>query len=83
MQRRSFLKSATFAGLAAGLEPRLLSQVQAATPIHTVLLVSKCHLDVGFTMTQAKVMRQYFDVYFPAAMKTAAGLRAAGGDLQH
>lgn len=31
-------------------------------------------------MTQAKVMRQYFDVYYPAAMKTAALLRNTGDD---
>ncbi len=48
--------------------------------VKRVLLVTKCHLDVGFTMTQAKVMRRYFDVYYPAAMKTAAELRLAGGD---
>ncbi|GAC1361871.1 MAG: hypothetical protein NVSMB3_10130 [Acidobacteriaceae bacterium] len=51
-----------------------------ARPVKRVLLVTKCHLDVGFTMTQAKVMRRYFDVYYPAAMKTAADLRRAGGD---
>ena len=48
--------------------------------VHTVLFVAKCHLDVGFTLTQAKVMRKYFDEYFPAAMKTAAQMRLAGKD---
>ena len=48
--------------------------------MHTVLLVTKCHLDVGFTLTQAKVMREYFDVYFPAAIQRASMLRAMGTD---
>ena len=52
----------------------------AATPVRRVLLVTKCHLDVGFTETQAQVMRRYFDVYYPQAMRTAAALREAGGD---
>ncbi len=51
-----------------------------AGPVRRVLLVTKCHLDVGFTETQAQVMRRYFDVYYPQAMKTAATLREAGGD---
>ncbi len=42
--------------------------------------MSKCHLDVGFIDTQANVVRKYFDVYFPQAIETAAGLRAAGHD---
>ena len=45
-----------------------------------VLVVFKCHLDVGFTQTQAQVMRKYFDVYYPAAMRTAAALRGAGSE---
>jgi hypothetical protein len=53
---------------------------EASGPVKRVLLVTKCHLDVGFTETQAKVMRRYFDEYYPVAMKTAAGLRDAGGD---
>ncbi len=40
----------------------------------------KCHLDVGFTDTQAGVMRKYFDVYYPQAMERAAALRASGSD---
>lgn len=48
--------------------------------VHTVLLVTKCHLDVGFTQTQAQVMRKYFDLYYPAAIKTAAEMRVSGKD---
>lgn len=58
----------------------LLGGNDADAGVKRVLLVTKCHLDVGFTETQAQVMRRYFDVYYPQAMKTAAALREAGGD---
>ncbi len=44
-----------------------------------VLVVSKTHLDVGFTDTAAGVSRRYLDEFFPRAIATAAELRAAGG----
>ena len=84
MQRRRFLKVAAVSGLFSPAS-RLLAfgDHESAAPrgIHTVLVVAKCHLDVGFTLTQAKVMREYFDVYYPAAIRTAQAMRAAGGDL--
>ena len=82
--RRNFLKLAALSGLLSTSTSRVLAQAAMGSalrqPVHTVLLVAKCHLDVGFTRTQAKVMRQYFDTYYPAAMKTAADQRLAGGD---
>jgi hypothetical protein len=45
-----------------------------------VLVMFKCHLDVGFTDTQAGVMRLYFNRYFPQAIQVASVLRQAGGD---
>ncbi len=42
-----------------------------------VLVMFKCHLDVGFIDTQANVVRKYFDLHFPRAIQTAA--RAAEG----
>ena len=71
---------AALSGLVNGPAARLLGMNFRPKAVHTVLLVTKCHLDVGFTLTQAKVMREYFDVYYPAAMKTAAELRASGQD---
>jgi len=50
------------------------------TPVKRVLIVFKCHLDVGFTQTQAQVMRKYFNEYYPAAMARALEMRAAGSD---
>jgi len=40
----------------------------------------KCHLDVGFSDTQAGVMRLYFDRYFPRAIRAADVLRQSGED---
>lgn len=51
-----------------------------AADVKRVLVMFKCHLDVGFTDTQAGVMRKYFDVYYPEAMKRAAAMRDAGAD---
>src|SRR5487761_1992538 len=51
-----------------------------AAAVKKVLVMFKCHLDVGFTDTQARVMKKYFEVYYPAAMKHAADLRASGAD---
>ena len=78
MQRRSLLKLATLA--AATPASRLFASPPDSDPaeVKRVLIVFKCHLDVGFTMTQAKVMRLYFDVHYPNAIQRAADLRAAG-----
>ncbi len=82
MKRRSFLRLTALSGLAAtaGEPLRALAPTAGEPPVHTVLLVAKCHLDVGFTQTQRDVMRKYFDVYFPQAMSTAARLRESGTD---
>ncbi len=84
MRRRTLLKIAALSGVAirSGFPLQAMaSRPEAATlPIHTVLLVTKCHLDVGFSMTQAKVIRKYFDVYFPEAIQIASELRTRGAD---
>ncbi|HTB11267.1 MAG TPA: DUF5054 domain-containing protein [Bryobacteraceae bacterium] len=66
LRRREVLKTLAFAGSA------LLAK---AADVKRVLVMFKCHLDVGFTDTQAGVMKKYFEVYYPAAMKRAAQLR--------
>lgn len=79
MKRRAFLHTAALATAATALShPSLLATTPSS--IKRVLVIFKCHLDVGFTSTQAAVMRKYFDVYYPAAIQTASALRAAGGD---
>ena len=40
----------------------------------------KCHLDVGFIDTQAAVIKKYFEVYFPQAIRLAADLRNSGDE---
>ena len=67
MKRRNFLAS-------------LLAAVVPDTAVKRVLVMFKCHLDVGFVDTQANVVRKYFDQYFPQAIQTAAALRQAGSD---
>lgn len=84
MQRRELLKLAT---LAAGAAAARHAFGQAPSPpasidptIRRVLVAFKCHLDIGFTDTQANVMRKYFDIYYPQAIQIGAALRRAGGD---
>ncbi len=63
--------------------PALLAAQDATAPdptVKRVLVMFKCHLDVGFTDTQAHVIEKYFQVYFPRAIETAAAMRQAGAD---
>src|ERR1700678_1816977 len=71
LRRREILKTLAFAGGA---------MLAKAADVKRVLVMFKCHLDVGFTDTQAGVMRKYFDVYYPEAMKRANAMREAGAD---
>ncbi|HEY4113080.1 MAG TPA: DUF5054 domain-containing protein, partial [Rhizomicrobium sp.] len=84
MQRRDLLKLAALTAGAAAAQRAFgstLQQPDVPDPsVRRVLVVFKCHLDLGFTDTQAAVMRKYFDVYFPQAIQTGASLRHAGGD---
>ncbi len=45
-----------------------------------VLVMFKCHLDVGFVDTQAAIMRLYFDHYFPKAIDIGEQMSQTGGD---
>ena len=78
MQRRSFLRTASVLAATGTLSAHAL--LAPPLQVRRVLVVFKCHLDVGFTQTQALVMQQYFQVFFPAAIETAAQLRSAGDD---
>lgn len=84
MQRRTLLKMAALSGLIVTRSSvvRALGEKASATfaEVKKVLLVTKCHLDVGFGLTQEKMILKYFDAYYPAAMKTAAELRQTGQD---
>ncbi len=78
MKRREVLKLGALTAGATALSGPMFAQAQRA--VKRVLVVFKCHLDVGFSLTQAQVMRKYFDVYFPVAIERAAQLRTGGGD---
>jgi len=83
MQRRRFIKSVLAGGGALACHPLLAQGLPRETPglgVKRVLVMFKCHLDVGFTDTQAGVMRLYFDHYFPQAIEAAGALRREGED---
>jgi hypothetical protein len=70
-------------GGAMACQPMLAQGRAAGTPaaeVKRVLVMFKCHLDVGFTDTQAGVMRLYFERYFPQAIQVATALRHSGED---
>lgn len=85
MKRRDLLKLTALTAGAATLKATpsyAMLAPELATPdpaqVKRVLIVSLCHLDVGFIATQAAIMRKYFDVYYPQAIQTGATLRAQG-----
>jgi Domain of unknown function (DUF5054) len=84
MKRREFLYRTILAGGATKLGRwpvwALAASGTGASPVQRVLVTFKCHLDVGFSDTQASVMRKYFDQYFPLAIRTATARREAGQD---
>jgi hypothetical protein len=83
MGRRDCVKSLLAASGALTCQPDFLRGFPAATDapeVKRVLVMFKCHLDVGFTDTQAGVMRKYFDEYFPRAMQVATAMRQSGTD---
>lgn len=49
-------------------------------PVHTVLVVSKSHLDVGFTDLAGAVRERWLRRHIPAAIAAARELRELGGD---
>jgi len=86
MRRRNFVQNLLAAGALRTLVPEGAPAAQApesAGPdptVKRVLVMFKCHLDVGFVDTQANIIRKYFEVYFPRAIQIAAAMRRAGND---
>ena len=83
MKRRHFLSGLVTAGTlhsAVGIRLSGLASESDAAAVSRVLVVFKCHLDVGFLDTQAAIMRLYFDHYFPKAIEIGEQLSQAGGD---
>jgi hypothetical protein len=79
MNRRRFLSNTL---TALGTLPVIAqaSQTEAPQPVKRVLVMFKCHLDVGFVDTQAAIIHKYFAEYYPRAIDTARRLRATGSD---
>ncbi len=83
MRRREFVKGVLATGGSLACRPVYLRGLPALVPsaeVRQVWVIFKCHLDVGFTDTQAGVMRKYFNQYFPQAMQIAETLRQSSED---
>ena len=86
MKRRNFLGNLLAAGAFRALAPDFASAFQASdsqTPdpaVKRVLVMFKCHLDVGFVNTQANIVKRYFEQHFPRAIQIAASMRNQGQD---
>ena len=83
MRRRDFVRSLLAASGALTFQPDFMRGFPAATDapeVKRVLVIFKCHLDLGYTDTQAGVMRKYFDEHFPRAMQVATAMRQSGAD---
>jgi hypothetical protein len=84
MQRREFIKSALGTALLCKAPALLALQAPSTLPapdpsVKRVLVMFKCHFDVGFVDTQTAVVHRYFKEYFPRAMDLANQLRQSGG----
>ena len=83
MKRREFVKDLILASGALACGPGLELAAAMLPPVDKVkrvLVAFTCHLDVGFTDTQAAVLSKYFDQYYPAAFETATAMRQLGED---
>src|ERR1700678_4080735 len=86
MRRRNFVGNLLAAGAFRAVTPGSATAYQSPeslvpdTAIKRVLVMFKCHLDVGFIDTQANVIRMYFERHFPQAIQTAATFRREGSD---
>lgn len=83
MKRRDFITDLLTTGGVLACKPgflRALPPETASAEVKRVLVVFKCHLDVGYTDTQAGVMSKYFNRFFPEAMRIASSMRQSGED---
>lgn len=81
MNRRRFVSSLAGAAGCVAVGSGGSNAARAQGPdlsVKRVLVMFKCHLDVGFIDTQAAIIRKYFEQYFPQAIETANTLRQGG-----
>lgn len=87
MKRREFLNSAALTAAASvvfrpwhAFAQESVEQAPVEPDVKLVLITFMCHLDIGFTDTQANVMQTYFKKYYPQAMEITARQRKEGGN---
>lgn len=83
MDRRDFLKGMTIASISPLASHASAMEIQANETVNTVYIVSKCHLDIGFTDTERNVLLKYFDEYLPRAMDLATAFRNTQGEERY
>src|SRR5438874_11544068 len=82
MHRRQFVSSV----MGVGGSLAFLNAADTVEPdpaVRRVLVMFKCHLDVGFVDTQAAILRRYFDQHYPNAIDIAGKLRQSGKDERY
>ncbi len=80
MKRRDLISTALASGAALSRPWARAQEHASELSVKNVLVMFKCHFDLGFIDTQAAVMRMYFDKYFPRAIQTAKTMRDSGED---
>ena len=80
MNRRTFLSGAltSLGALSCSIEAQQPDPQEQG--IKEVLVMFKCHLDVGFVDTQAAIIHRYFSEYYPRAIQIAGKMRLAGSE---
>jgi Domain of unknown function (DUF5054) len=84
MNRRQFVSTLAVGGSLLQNRP---AQAGSAAPdsapdpdVKRLLVVFKCHLDVGFVDTQEAIIQKYFREFFPRAIRLGSTLRQSGPD---
>jgi hypothetical protein len=85
MKRRDFLKSALATGGVLGWGPRFLhgrpaNDAPGDPAVKRVLVMFKCHFDLGFIDTQEAIIRRYFTKHFPEPLRIAETIREVSED---
>ncbi len=85
MKRRDFITNIALAAGGVSRPARSWARTMAQTQespsqIKRVLVMFKCHFDLGFIDTQAGVIRKYFEQYYPRAIQIAKTMRDSGED---
>ena len=79
MNRRRFVSNLVGAAGCVAFDRGTPAQTQSPDgDVKQVLVMFKCHLDVGFVDTQQAIIKKYFEEYFPKAIQIANTLRQAG-----